>query len=42
MLTVMFNDIPIVRAINSYELGMSIFNCGGTTKKPYKCIVECE
>jgi hypothetical protein len=29
----MFKDIPIVRAINSYELGMSIFNCGGTTIK---------
>jgi hypothetical protein len=42
MLTVMFKDIPIFRAINSYELGMSKFNCGGTTIKTYKCIVECE
>jgi hypothetical protein len=33
MLTVMFKDIPIFRAINSYELGISIFNCGGTTIK---------
>ena len=42
MLTVMFKDIPIFRAINSYELGMSIFNCGCTTIKTYKCTVECE
>jgi hypothetical protein len=42
MLTVMFKDIPIFRAINSYELGMSIFNYGWTTIKTYKCTVECE
>jgi hypothetical protein len=38
----MLKDIPIFRAIKSYELGMSIFNSGWTTIKTYKCTVECE